>query len=109
MNSGSVTGIAETMRMAYDETGERIWTGFKGAGVDYELAEMPGVGTYGWTHAGSETSGFTLKRMDLVAGGYRVPRGSESIAYFPVTDAQGNVRGYASTAGLQSAYDYSEL
>ncbi|HKM01175.1 MAG TPA: RHS repeat-associated core domain-containing protein [Sedimentibacter sp.] len=42
--------------------------------------------------------------MDLVAGGYR--DGINGMAYFPVTDAQGNVRGYASDEGLQSAYDY---
>jgi RHS repeat-associated protein len=42
--------------------------------------------------------------MDLVAGGYR--DGVNGKAYFPVTDAQGNVRGYASDEGLVSAYDY---
>ncbi len=104
VNAGDVTDVAETMRMAYDEGGNRIWTGFKGAGIDYEMAEMPGVGTYEWTHIGSGATGFSLKRMDLVAGGFRDMR--SGVAYFPVTDAQGNVRGYATTAGLQSAYDY---
>ena len=28
------------------------------------------------------------------------------LAYFPVTDAQGNIRGYANTSGVQSAYAY---
>ena len=27
-------------------------------------------------------------------------------AYFPVTDVQGNIRGYANTSGVQSAYAY---
>lgn len=30
----------------------------------------------------------------------------ENSAYFPVTDVQGNIRGYANTSGVQSAYAY---
>lgn len=100
-----LTDVDETMRMAYDEGGQRIWTAFKGAGVDYEVATMPGVGEYQAFHVGnSGNDEFALKRMDLVAGGFR--NMDDGKAYFPVTDVQGNIRGYATTAGLQSAYDY---
>jgi len=95
--------VDETMRMAYDEAGQRIWTAFKGAGIDYEVATMPGVGEYHVQHV-TGNADFVLKRMDLVAGGFRDM--SNNIVYYPVTDVQGNIRGYATTAGLQSAYDY---
>lgn len=98
-----LSDVNETMRMAYDEGGERIWTSFKGAGIDFEIATLPGVGEYHVQHI-VDNAGFALKRMDLVAGGFRDME--NDIAYFPVTDVQGNVRGYATTAGLQSAYDY---
>ncbi len=100
-----LTDVDETMRMAYDEGGQRIWTAFKGAGIDYEITTMSGVGEYQADHIGNGGNDeFALKRMDLVAGGFR--NMDDGKAYFPVTDAQGNIRGYASTAGLQSAYDY---
>ncbi len=100
-----LTDVDETMYMAYDEGGQRIWTAFKGAGVDYEVATMSGVGEYQAFHLGNGGNDeFALKRMDLVAGGFRDVQ--SDVAYFPVIDAQGNIRGYASTAGLQSAYDY---
>ena len=38
-----------------------------------------------------------------LADGYRDEAGN---AHFPVMDAQGNVRGYATSDGMQSAYDY---
>lgn len=100
-----LTDVDETMRMAYDEGGQRIWTAFKGAGIDYEITTMSGVGEYQADHIGNGgNDDFALKRMDLVAGGFR--NMDDGKAYFPVTDAQGNIRGYASTAGIQSAYDY---
>jgi len=100
-----LTEVDETMRMAYDDDGRRIWTAFHGAGVNYEIATMPGVGEYRAVHVGDGGNNvFALKRMDLVAGGFRDM--SNNIVYFPITDVQGNIRGYATTAGLQSAYDY---
>ena len=45
---------------------------------------------------------YSLVREDLIAGGYR----KDGAAYFPVTDVQGNIRGYANTSGVQSAYAY---
>ena len=40
--------------------------------------------------------------MLLISSGYR----KNGLAYFPVTDVQGNIRGYANTSGVQSAYAY---
>lgn len=103
VNSGSLPSVAGTMRMAYDEGGQRIWTAIQGAGEDYEVATMPGVGEYYVQHVTSGDA-LTLSRMDLVAGGFRDVQ--SDVAYFPVTDMQGNVRGYASTEGIGSIYDY---
>lgn len=103
VNSGNVADVSQTMYMAYDEGGQRIWTAFRGAGVDEEFATMPGVGKYYAQHVTNDV-GFTMTQMDLVAGGFRDV--GSGIAYYPVTDMQGNVRSYASTAGLQGAIDY---
>lgn len=102
VNADNVGGVAMTLQMAYDEGGSRIWTIARGAGVAYDRAVIPGVGEYSAQYI-SGSSSFTLKRMDLVAGGFRDEAG---VAHFPVTDAQGSIRGYASTAGLEGAYDY---
>ena len=40
--------------------------------------------------------------MLLISSGYR----KDGSACFPVTDVQGNIRGYANTSGVQSAYAY---
>ena len=103
VNSGNVADVSQTMYMAYDEGGQRIWTAFRGAGVDEEFATMPGVGKYYAQHVSNDV-GFTLTQMDLVAGGFRDM--NSGIAYYPVTDMQGNVRAYASTGGLNGAIDY---
>ena len=103
VNSGNVADVSQTMYMAYDEGGQRIWTAFRGAGVDEEFATMPGVGKYYAQHVSNDV-GFTMTQMDLVAGGFRDM--NSGIAYYPVTDMQGNVRAYASTGGLNGAIDY---
>lgn len=87
---------------AYDG-GQRVWTHMYGAGINAEELTVPGIGRYIAYHISSNGE-FTLNRMDLVAGGYR-DMGSNK-AYFPVTDVQGNIRGYATTDGLETAYDY---
>ncbi len=85
--------------MAYDENGQRLHYAFFGGGSESAEATFPGVGAY--RREGADSAYF-LDRADLVAGGFR--RGGT--AYFPVTDVQGNVRGYANTSGVQSAYAY---
>ena len=96
-------GIADLqIDYAYDGA-QRVWTHMYGAGMDAEELTVPGVGRYFAYHISSNGE-FTLNRMDLVAGGYR-DMGSNK-AYFPVTDVQGNIRGYATTDGLETAYDY---
>lgn len=85
--------------MAYDENGRRVYFGFNDGNSGYGEAALRGVGTY--RKDGSD-SAYSLERQDLVAGGYR----ADGRACFPVTDVQGNVRGYADTSGVQSAYAY---
>lgn len=89
------------VRMAYDETGTRIWESRANRG-NYLGSEVtvPGVGVYGR----DRFHGFGPSRLDLVNGGYR--NGKDGAALFPVTDAQGNVRGYAGAGGLQTVYAY---
>lgn len=86
---------------AYDG-GQRVWTHMYGAGYDGEELTVPGVGTYSTSRVFGNGE-FDLVRMDLVAGGFRDAAGT---ARFPVTDAQGNIRGFATTQGLETAYDY---
>ena len=91
--------------MAYDESGNRIWYSVEDAdGSGYALATLPGVGVYYADRTSGSLGKFSLKRMDLVAGGFR--EGVNGAVYIPVADAQRNVRGYASKGGLESAYGY---
>ena len=87
------------IRMAYDENGRRVYFSYIDGSSGYGEANLGGVGTY--RKDGSD-SAYSLVRLDLVAGGYR----KDGAAYFPVTDVQGNIRGYANTSGVQSAYAY---
>lgn len=98
---GLPTKVSVFDDIAYDETGTRVSYSEKnnGTGIDYTEVSVPGVGVFRST---SGATGFSLDRQDLVAGGFR----KGNFAYFPVTDAQGNVRGYATTEGLVSAMDY---
>jgi len=90
------------VNMAYDESGTRIWEstytrgGYQGSNVT-----IPGIGIYRKeTLAGD----FKLTHLDLVGGGFR--KGLAEEAIYPMVDAQGNVRAYASASGIKSAYDY---
>jgi RHS repeat-associated protein len=102
---GEIPGAESSVDIAYDENGDRVWYSYSGTGQDRGFTEItvPGVGVYRADRVDGADGEFRLVRMDLVAGGYRDAGGS---VHFPVKDAQGNVRGYASTAGLESAYDY---
>ena len=61
---------------------------------------VPGLGSYA---RGPET-GFSMERLDLPGGGYRT--GADGAALFPLTDAQGSIRGYANLSGVRSAHAY---
>ncbi len=104
-NSSILNGAVQVISMAYDEGGNRIWYAVedRDGGASYAVMTVPGVGVYEMSKANGSDVTFNLLRRDLVAGGFRDGSG---VAYFPVTDAQGNIRGYATTAGLESAYDY---
>ncbi|OWV01607.1 MULTISPECIES: RHS repeat domain-containing protein [unclassified Fibrobacter] len=85
--------------MAYDENGQRVYFNYNSGSSNYGDATLSGVGVY---HRDGLGMPYSLVRQDLIAGGYR----KDGSAYFPVTDAQGNIRGYANTSGVQSAYAY---
>lgn len=87
------------IRMAYDENGQRAYFNYNSGNSNYGDATLSGVGVY---HRDGLGMPYSLVRQDLVAGGYR----KDETAYFPVTDALGNIRGYADTSGVQSAYAY---
>ncbi len=103
ISRGNLDGFSSSesaqIRMAYDENGRRVYFNYNGGSSGYGEANLSGVGTY--RKDGSD-SAYSLVRRDLVAGGYR----TDGRACFPVTDVQGNVRGYADTSGVQSAYAY---
>ena len=86
------------IRMAYDENGQRVYFNYSDGSSGYGEATLSGVGVYRKDGSGD----YSLVREDLIAGGYR----KDGAAYFPVTDVQGNIRGYANTSGVQSAYAY---
>jgi RHS repeat-associated protein len=88
--------------MDYDEGNQRLWRRVTehASGDIREEATIPGVAVYARASGGV----WRLERLELVEGGYR-PAGTGD-ALFAVTDAQGNVRGYANKDGLASAYAY---
>lgn len=88
---------------AYDETGTRIYEKEVNKNAPFVGSQItvPGVGVYKHTR----TSALTLSRLDLPGGGYRV-NGVNGTAMFPVTDAQGNIRGYADHNALRTKYAY---
>ena len=85
--------------MAYDENGQRVYFNYNSGSSNYGDATLSGVGVY---HRDGLGMPYSLVRQDLIAGGYR----KDGSTYFPVTDVQGNIRGYANTSGVQSAYAY---
>ena len=92
------------MEMAYDESGQRIWTDFRVGAPAYRMGvTYPGVGEY--SYLGNSPSGaLELTRIDLPGGGFRA--GAAGAALFPVKDLQGSVRGFAGSNGLASAFGY---
>ena len=103
--SNVLNGAVEKISIAYDEHSDRIWYSYDNmvGGNSFTRVTLPGVGVFEAQKTNGVNGSFSLVRQDLVAGGYRDAGGN---AHFPVMDAQGNVRGYATTRGLESAYDY---
>lgn len=96
-----------SIKMAYDETGTRIWTRYSVVnGIPRSMVTIPGVGVYKKEQLNRTTpnADFKLDRLDLVNGGFR--NGPDGVAYFPVTDVQGNIRGYADKSSLRAHYAY---
>ena len=87
--------------MAYDENGRRVYFNYNSGSSNYGEANLGGVGVY----RKDGTGDYTLVRQDLIAGGYR----KDGSACFPVTDVQGNIRGYANTSSAYAYYPYGTL
>ncbi|NLB64468.1 MAG: RHS repeat-associated core domain-containing protein, partial [Fibrobacter sp.] len=93
----------DKLEMAYSG-GNRLWYSYHSDdNMSYTEATFSGVGVY----KSIDSNDFSLQRLDLIGGGYRaMNQNGENRAYFPITDAQGNVRMYANRQGVVSAYDY---
>ena len=99
------SGVKSVVDVAYDEAGSRLWYSVDNRDRNEKWTEvtLPGIGTFRSENTDAASPTYNLVRQDLVAGAYRDASGN---AHFPVLDAQGSVRGYMTTAGLESAYDY---
>lgn len=101
----NLSNVEQEISMAYDESGNRIWYSVEDAdGSGYALATLPGVGVYYADRTSGSLGKFSLKRMDLVAGGFR--EGVNGAVYIPVADAQGNVWIIAEFDKRGSPYSY---
>lgn len=91
--------------IAYDEAGNRLWYSVDNKVRNEKWIEvvLAGIGAFRSENADDENPTYSLVRQDLVAGGYRDVGGT---AHFPILDAKGNVHGYVTKDGLESAYDY---
>ena len=100
VDAGAVATAGSTVAYEYDGP-TRI---YERRDVNGEFASgrvtVPGFGSY---TRGLET-GFSIERLDLPGGGYRT--GADGAALFPLTDAQGSIRGYANLSGVRSAHAY---
>ncbi len=97
--------VESVVDVAYDEAGSRLWYSVDNRVRNEKWTEvtLAGIGVFKSENADAASPTYNLVRQDLVAGAYRDASGS---ARFPVLDAQGSVRGYVTSAGLESAYDY---
>ncbi|WP_173467791.1 RHS repeat-associated core domain-containing protein [Fibrobacter succinogenes] len=68
--------------------------------MEYGRLTVPEVGVF----ERKRNSAYELNRLDLVGGGFRL--GLDGEALFPMTDAQGNVRGYISRSGWKGMHAY---
>ncbi|MCQ2124831.1 MAG: RHS repeat-associated core domain-containing protein [Fibrobacter sp.] len=107
VKKGQNLGTIETeVNIAYDEKGDRIWYSVQNLhdGSGFMKATVPGVGVYTSIRINGIDSKIGLERRELASGGFR--QGVDGPVYIPLTDIQGNVRGYASKNGLENAFSY---
>jgi len=89
------------IKMAYDDKSDRVFERADSkAGFLWSKIIIPGLGVYKKERFGE----YNLDQIDLVAGGFRKGEGKKAI--FPMSDAQGNIRGYASVDGIEASYGY---
>lgn len=99
--NGGPGGEWATVGFKYDDGGNRIFERSVTRGAfEYGRLTVPGVGVF----ERERNTAYDLKRMDLVDGGFRL--GLNGDALFPLSDAQGNVRGYVSHSGWMGMHAY---
>ena len=98
---GGPGGEWATVGFKYDDGGNRIFEKSVTRGsMEYGRLTVPEVGVF----ERKRNSAYELNRLDLVGGGFRL--GLDGEALFPMTDAQGNVRGYISRSGWKGMHAY---
>lgn len=99
--NGGPGGEWASMSFKYDDGGNRIFekSATRGA-FEYGRLTVPGVGMF----EQERYTAYELKRLDLVGGGFRLGLNGEAL--FPLTDAQGNIRGYVSRSGWRGLHAY---
>lgn len=99
--NGGPGGEYATVGFKYDEDGNRIFekSVTRGA-IEYGYLTVPEVGMF----ERKSNSVYELNRLDLVGGGFRLGLNGEAL--FPLTDVQGNIRGYVSRSGWRGLHAY---
>ncbi len=99
--NGGPGGEYATVGFKYDDDGNRIFEKSVTRGAtEYGYLTVPEVGMF----ERKSNSVYELNRLDLVGGGFRL--GLNGDALFPLTDAQGNIRGYVSRSGWKGLHAY---
>lgn len=97
--------VDTVINIAYDNDGERLWYSVDDRlnGKKWTNVYLSGFGVFRSENEDTDNPTYELVKSELVAGGFRDASGK---VRFPVADAQGNIRGYVTESGLESAYDY---
>lgn len=95
-------GEIATSDISYDESGTKVWQHdvFLLSGHENRKVSVPGIGVFSKNNLASK---YEIERLDLVSGGHRKDDGD---ALYPMTDVQGNVRGYVTKDGVKTRYVY---
>ena len=99
--NGGPGGEWATVGFKYDDSGSRIFEKSVTRGTfEYGRLTVPSVGLF----EKKRYTEYELKRIDLVGGGFRM--GMNGAALFPLTDVQGNIRGYVGLSGWSGMHAY---
>ena len=97
--------VEAVVDVAYDESGNRLWYSVDNRvrNEKWIMVTLPGIGKFKSSNPSAAMPLYEFVQKDLVSGGYR--DAADNI-HLPILDAQGSVRGFVSSQGLESAYDY---